>query len=201
MAAGEGGEGGGGGRGEKVRALETEGLFAVFVDGEDAAGLESVRRLHREFFTMMLGIGVDLNSFQSFEEDLRALPGKYATVEGGSLYLAVLAKDADEAWSRRGEEEAAVGTIAFRKHSATATELKRLFVSPKGRGRRVGEQLTRLACRDAHGAGYAEALLDTLERLPHALKTYTSLGFERTDSYIFNPQPDVVYMRRALPLE
>ena len=44
-------------------------------------------------------------------------------------------------------------------------------------------------------AGYKRMVLDTLERLPGAVKTYEKLGFSRTSSYVYNPMKDAIYMK------
>lgn len=68
------------------------------------------------------------------------------------------------------------------------------------RGRRLGELLSRELAARASEMGYERLVLDTLDRLPKAIRLYESLGFVRRDPYNDNPQPDVIFMECELPL-
>ena len=68
------------------------------------------------------------------------------------------------------------------------------------RGNRLGTRLTAQLLDIAYREfGYKRAVLDTLERLPAAIRLYNSLGFDRIEAYCYNPLHDVVYMGCALP--
>ena len=66
-------------------------------------------------------------------------------------------------------------------------------------GNRLGKRLTAKVLEVAADAGYSRAVLDTLERLPAAVRLYTSLGFKRIGAYCYNPLEDVVFMGTDLP--
>ncbi|HEY5763000.1 MAG TPA: GNAT family N-acetyltransferase [Rhodocyclaceae bacterium] len=142
--------------------------------------LEVVRALFREYAA---GLGIDL-CFQGFEEELAALPGKYAP-PGGRL---LLAEEAGET----------LGCVALRPVDASTGEMKRLYVRPAARGRQLGRQLAERICAEACKAGYSRICLDTLASMNAALALYASLGFRPVDAYVFNPLPDVVYLGLAL---
>lgn len=139
---------------------------------------DTIRTLFREYEAFL---GVDL-CFQSFEEELRTLPGKYAEPKG-RLYLALC----------DGE---AAGCIALRPNGETACEMKRLFVREKYRGLDIGELKQLIS--DAKEIGYQTMRLDTLESLTSAVALYRKLGFVQTDPYYHNPYEGVVYLELLL---
>ena len=141
---------------------------------------DTIRTLFREYEAFL---GVDL-CFQSFEEELRTLPGKYAEPKG-RLYLALC--DGEPA-----------GCIALRPIDETACEMKRLFVREKYRGLGIGELLAKQLITDAKEIGYQTMRLDTLESLTSTVALYRKLGFEETDAYYDNPYEEVVYFELQL---
>jgi GNAT superfamily N-acetyltransferase len=142
--------------------------------------VEEIKRLFREYETLL---GVDL-SFQSFEDELAALPGKYAP-PSGALLIAV-------------DGERTAGCVALRKKEEGVCEMKRLFVRPQFRGRGLGRRLAARIIDEALGRGYSTMLLDTLDRLRVAMKLYQSLGFVETEPYYCNPLRGVVYWKLDL---
>jgi len=142
--------------------------------------LDTVRALFREYAD---GLGVDL-SFQGFEDELAALPGKYAPPAGRLLI----------AW--RGEEP--VGCVALRPLVDKDCEMKRLYVRPSARSEGLGRRLAEQACRDGREAGYARICLDTLATMQSAQALYRSLGFQEIAAYVFNPLPGTKYLARDL---
>jgi putative acetyltransferase len=145
-----------------------------------AEHMDSIRTLFREYES---SLGVDL-CFQSFEEELKGLPGKYAPPDG--VLLMALS----------GQEPA--GCCALRKLEEGVCEMKRLYVRPEFRGQGLGRNLADSIVNSAVGLGYDTMLLDTLDRLKKAMVMYESMGFERTVPYYSNPLPGVVYWRLDL---
>jgi ribosomal protein S18 acetylase RimI-like enzyme len=148
------------------------------------AEIEEARKLFREYEAFL---GIDL-CFQSFEEELASLPGRYAP-PGGELLIAVDSGVGD------GK---IVGCVALRKLEDGICEMKRLFVKPEARGSGVGRGLARKIITAARELGYSRMRLDTLDRLTEALCLYTSLGFRAIEPYYKNPIPGVVYMELFL---
>ena len=142
--------------------------------------LELVRGLFREYAA---GLGFDLG-FQGFEEDLAALPGKYAPPHGQVLL----------AWAD-GE---AVGIVALRPVEGTTGEVKRLYVRGTARGGRWGRRLMEALIEQARALGYTRLCLDTRPMMASAVALYRDLGFTPTEPYVFNPYPDVIYLGRDL---
>jgi GNAT superfamily N-acetyltransferase len=142
--------------------------------------LPTVLDLFREYAA---GRAVDL-SFQGFEEELSALPGKYAPPSGRLLL----------AW--RGAD--ALGSVALRRIDRKSSEMKRLYVRPAARGEQLGRRLAERICAEARDAGYSRICLDTLPTMASAQALYASLGFEPIEAYVFNPIPGTKYLALSL---
>ncbi len=145
------------------------------VFAESAAQIEQIRNLFREYQNYL---NVDL-CFQSFEEELVSLPGKYAA-PGGALLLVV-------------ENGEAAGCVALRNLENEICEMKRLFIKHEYRGRGYGRLLAEAVINEAVKIGYSTMRLDTLERLKSAMKLYELLGFKQVEPYYSNPLNEVVY--------
>jgi GNAT superfamily N-acetyltransferase len=128
-------------------------------------------------------IKVDL-CFQGFERELATLPGDY-TPPQGRLLLAF-------------HHEHAVGCVALRRIDATTAEVKRLYVRPEARGKRVGRQLVEQLIAAARESGYRRLVLDTLPQMPEAQALYRSFGFVEIPGYYHNPLPGVIFMELQL---
>lgn len=142
--------------------------------------IEAVRRLFQEYEAFL---DVDL-CFQSFEEELATLPGKYSR-PSGDLLIGL-------------DGKRTVGCVAVRKLDDGVCEMKRLFVRPEARGTGLGRQLAQEIIAVARELDYTLMRLDTLEWLTEAMHLYETLGFRRTISYYANPLPDVVYLELEL---
>ena len=151
------------------------------------ADLEAVKALFREYAE---SLGFSL-AYQDFEKELADFPGKYAA-PGGALLLAT----AD------GE---AAGTVALRKLETGVCEMKRLYVRPAFRGRRLpdGRSIGRALAEDivaiGRDRGYQRLRLDTIGgKMRQALSLYRSMGFVEIPPYYASPIPDTAYMELVL---
>lgn len=130
-------------------------------------------------------LDVDL-SYQDFEAEMAAMPGKYAPPAGALL----LARDSNGT---------PVGCVGLRPiEPRGCCEMKRLYVAPQGRGFGLGEKLVRAVIEEAKRIRYREMRLDTLPSMTGAIALYTKLGFEPIAPYYETPVVGTHFMR--LPL-
>lgn len=76
--------------------------------------------------------------------------------------------------------------------------MKRMYVRPEFQGRGLGSALCEGIIQISKELGYEYMVLDTLERLEAAGRTYAKLGFEQCPPYYYNPQPGVLYFKKDL---
>jgi ribosomal protein S18 acetylase RimI-like enzyme len=130
-------------------------------------------------------LDVDL-AYQDFAGEIAAMPGKYAPPAGDLL----LARDAT------GQP---LGCVALRPLDMQGCcEMKRLYVSPKGRGHGVGKNLVEALVAAAQRIGYREMRLDTLPSMRKAQYLYRELGFEAIAPYYDSPVAGTLFMRRRI---
>ncbi len=145
------------------------------------AELAATREIFREYADQL---GVDL-CFQSFDEELAALPGEYAEPRG-ALLLALV-------------DGALAGCCALRPLDTVdypnASEMKRLYVRSGFRGLGLGRQLAEAMLDAALQAGYGCVLLDTLDNMQAARALYEDLGFTAIPPYYHNPIAGAHYLK------
>ena len=122
--------------------------------------------------------------FQSFDQELASLPGKYAP-PAGALLLA-----------RSGPEIA--GIVALRPLDQHICEMKRLYTRPSHRGSGMGRALAQSIVDQARRIGYRAMRLDTVPQMAAAIGLYTSLGFRDIPPYCDNPIPGARYLELRL---
>lgn len=69
-------------------------------------------------------------------------------------------------------------------------EIKRMWVSPAVRGRRLGARLLAALEDRSRGLGHHTVRLDTNSNLPEAVALYRRSGYVEVDRYNDNPYPD-----------
>lgn len=93
----------------------------------------------------------------------------------------------------------AMGCGAWVRRDQDGGELKRMFVTPAARGRRIGRQLLDALEADARAAGVATMRLETGVRQPEALGLYRSGGYAACDPFPpYGPDPLSVFMAKRL---
>jgi len=142
--------------------------------------LPVVRELFREYAA---AIEIDL-CFQSFDEELAGLPGKYAP-PAGRLLLALA-------------NEQPAGCVAVRPITKRICEMKRLYVRPGFRGQGLGRALASAVINAGREIGYEGMRLDTLSSMSEAIALYESLGFQRIPAYYDNPSGLAVFFELKL---
>lgn len=144
--------------------------------------LSEVKGMFREYAN---SLDVDLD-FQDFEVELSGLPGKYAEPSG----IVLLARS----------EQEVVGCIALRMIDSDICEMKRLYVKPQVRSKKVGRLLVEQLCAEARKLGYQKMYLDTIPSMSSAVRLYTSLGFKPIKPYIYNPLAGAMFLGLDLNL-
>ncbi len=165
-------------------ALRIEGLGAAAEEVRVAAARELLLEYGRFVIAQPGAARFCLGSLQ---READGLPMSYADQGGGSLL----------AWLR-GEP---VGFVAWRAlapgaHVATdAWEMKRLWVRPAARGRRLGRRLTQAVLDRAVAAGRKAVYLDTApQAMASAYRLYLEMGFMPCSRYNDNPVEGLAFM-------
>src|SRR5262245_27388424 len=114
------------------------------IDPESPEEWAAARRLIEEYAA---SLDFDL-CFQGFEAEVRDLPREYGPPAGVLLLAA-----GDSGW---------LGCVALRKLSEGVAEMKRLYVTPTGRGQGFGRALVEEIVARARRLGYARIVLDTV---------------------------------------
>lgn len=146
------------------------------IPARSAEDIEHVRRLFVEYAA---SLGVSL-CFQDFDRELAALPGDYAP-PAGRLLLAQY-------------DSQIAGCVALRKIDDGVCEMKRLYVRPEFRGKKIGRVLAQAIIAAARPIGYHSMRLDTLPSMKEARALYETLGFRLIRPYYHNPLEGVVYL-------
>ena len=145
---------------------------------------EHIEQTRALFLEYAASLGFSL-CFQSFDEELKSLPGAYAA-PSGRLLLAQY-------------EQQAAGCVALRKLEANICEMKRLYVRPAYRGQGLGRILVERVIAEARAIGYGRMRLDTIgSSMQDAVELYRRMGFKEIAPYRANPIEGALYMELLL---
>jgi ribosomal protein S18 acetylase RimI-like enzyme len=154
--------------------------FSV-VQAESQAQIDQARELFLEY-AQSLGFSL---CFQNFDRELAELPGDYVPPEG-RLLLAEC-------------EGNVAGCVALHKLENNICEMKRLYVRPEFRGKRLGRTLAESVISEARSIGYQHMRLDTVEPIMgDAAAMYRKMGFKEIPPYRPNPIAGAIYMELEL---
>ena len=142
--------------------------------------IEEIKILFHEYVAL---IGIDL-TFQSYQEELSNLPGKYSR-PFGRLYMASV-------------DGVPAGCIALRRFDEKRGEMKRLYVRDQFRGCKIGRLLSDKVILEAQFIDYQAILLDTLSAMEEARALYQSLGFVEITPYYESPLKDTHFLSLSL---
>ncbi len=143
--------------------------------------IEQARQLFLEYAE---SLGFSL-CFQSFDEELKSLPGAYAA-PSGRLLLAQC-------------EQQAAGCVGLRMLENHICEMKRLYVRPAYRGQGLGRILVERVIAEARAIGYERMRLDTIaSSMQDAIALYRKMGFKEIAPYRDNPIAGALYMELLL---
>lgn len=152
-----------------------------FAQAESPAQIALARELFLEY-AQSLGFSL---CFQNFDKELAGLPGDYAPPHG-RLLLAEY-------------EGQIAGCVALHKLDDGICEMKRLYLRPQFRGKRLGRVLADRIISEARTIGYERMRLDTVEPvMKDAVAMYRRLGFQEIAPYCLNPMAGTLYMELIL---
>ena len=126
---------------------------------------QEIRELFSEYTDMLINSDPAFKEYleiQNYDDELEHLKDKYG-MPAGRLYLAYC-----------GGKTA--GCIGLKKLDEDNCEMKRLYVRPEFRGRKIGGLLIQKTIADAKTIGYKHMLLDTLPFLESAVHMYKKWG-------------------------
>ena len=123
--------------------------------------------------------------FQNFDRELMELPGVYGSPQGRLVLCKVDGRPA--------------GCIALKPLEPGVCEMKRLFVRPEFRGKKIGLKLAQHIVHEARIIGYSFMRLDTIrDSMENAIAMYRSLGFKEIPAYYDSPISNALYMELDL---
>ncbi len=151
-----------------------------YVQAKTTEQFEDARKLFMEYAETL-----DCSPcLQSIEKELERLPNEYGPPDG-RLLLAV----------HKGK---AAGCVAFRKIGDGLCEMRRMYLRPEFRGRKIGKGLAAALLDEARNAGYSRIRLYTLPSMKEAIMLYHSLGFKDIAPYGEHSIPEAFYMELKL---
>ena len=188
-----------------------------FLNSGARESLKAIAGLFEGLRSTLIGLGVPIDSFQGFSEEIADLPGKYSEEAGGCILIGLTAApspqslamectspaslevtDLDSGVSYFGSPVACIALRSLPSAGEGTAEVKRLYVHPSARGRAFGKAMSMRLIEIARQKGYKRLVLDSLYRLPAAVRLYRELGFVDTHPYCHNPMPDAVYLAMSL---
>jgi GNAT superfamily N-acetyltransferase len=93
------------------------------------------------------------------------------------------------------------GTACLKKIRDDSCEIKRLYVHPEFRGRKVGEKLVARLIQEAKIIGYSRILLDSDPYMTKAHSIYRSFGFIETEPYSESEMDGTEYAKNMIYME
>lgn len=144
---------------------------------------EEIQTVRKLFLEYAKSLDFEL-CFQDFDKELDGLPGEYADPDGMILLARTDGK--------------AAGCVALRKINTETCEMKRLYVKPEFRGKKIGLLLAEKIIEEAKKIGYRKMRLDTTPQMKEGIQLYKSLGFNEIKPYRFNPIEGAIYMEKKL---
>jgi len=150
------------------------------IESYDKKALDEAVLLFEEYAEFL---GFDLD-FQDFADEVKNFPGGYAPPEGCLLLAEYDGRIA--------------GCVALHKLKGDICEMKRLFVRPAFRGKKIGHKLIMEIIERARRIGYSVIRLDTVPQLEAANILYEKIGFADIEPYYFNPIEGARFMELEL---
>ncbi len=137
-----------------------------------------------QFQELVRGLDADLQARYGEVQALYSPHNKVAEIE-----TAVLAIEAGQP----------VGCGCFKLHAPGTIELKRMYVIPAARGRRIAGQIVGALEAWARELGHVTAVLETGNLQHEAVALYTRCGYERTPCFPpYDELPASICMKKSL---
>jgi len=155
-----------------------------------AKDVDQVRALLNEYIAFASSISPGINSvpaFKGYEDEFAKLPGIYAPPTG-RLLMAL-------------EDSQPAGCVALKRIGPDVCELKRLYVRPQFRGKKIGSKLVEMLVDEARKMGYSKMVLDSHKSMKSAHRIYQEVGFRFVEAPADFPERlrnEVVFMELAL---
>lgn len=151
------------------------------IQAETSTQIAQARELFLEY-AQSLGFSL---CFQNFDKELAELPGDYAPPDGRLLLAEYEGKVA--------------GCVALHGLGENVCEMKRLYLRPEFRGKRLGRALAEFVIAEARSMVYHRMRLDTVEpSMGDAVAMYRKMGFREITPYRPNPIAGAIYMELEL---
>ncbi len=154
--------------------------MAEIVQATTADRIKEVRELILEYATTLSCEPC----LQRIEQDVAHLPGEYAPPDGRLLIALDNGKPA--------------GCVALRKIGEDVFEMRRMYVRPAFRGRKIGKALAEQCITEARKEAGRSVRLYTLPSMNEAIHLYRSLGFRDIAPYGEHVIPGAIYMEMKL---
>lgn len=148
---------------------------------------DEVKSLFNEYTQMLIdgdNSFKDYLGLQNYDHELEDLEDKYG-LPYGRLYLVFY-------------DGVLAGCIGLRKLDNENCEMKRLYVKPQFRGKKIASFLVKHIIEEARKIGYKHILLDTLPFLETAINMYKNYGFYEIESYNNSPMDNLIYLKYDL---
>lgn len=148
---------------------------------------DEVKALFNEYTQMLIDGDSEFKDYlelQNYDHELEDLEDKYG-LPYGRLYLVFY-------------DGVLAGCIGLRKLDSENCEMKRLYVKPQFRGKKIASFLVKHIIEEARKIGYKHILLDTLPFLETAINMYKNYGFYEIESYNNSPMDNLIYLKYDL---
>lgn len=145
---------------------------------------DEIRQLFSAYTAMLNAEDSTVQNYpnmQHYGDEIQHLERKYGRPYG-RLYIAY-------------DNDVPAGCIGLRKIDDTHGEIKRFYVVPACRRKKIGTALLEKIIADAKEIGYACLLLDTLPFLQNAIRLHQNYGFQEIDKYNDSPMDTSIYMK------
>ena len=164
----------------RLQAWPAESMASRIVPAVTVEQFEQVCSLFREYAESMGAC----ECFEGFAREVAELPGRYSGPTGQLLLAEVDFRPA--------------GCVALRRLEEGIGEMKRLYVRPVYRRRKLGIRLAEAIVDEARRLQYRSVRLDTLPSMGAALALYQSLGFCPVPRYNATPGDGVIHLELKL---